>query len=73
MSQHSSVRSEWGLSCPQCRSDAHLEVQLATLARLTAEGTCEFGDGLSDSDSYMRCDACGFDGWVSQFETEVLS
>lgn len=71
MTEPSSVRSEWGLCCPHCQSDASLEVQLATLARLSAEGTCDFGDALWDSDSYMRCDACGFDGCVSQFEMEV--
>ncbi len=30
----STVREEWGLACQKCGSDAHLEVQLATMAKI---------------------------------------
>ena len=45
------VRSEWGLACPKCGSDARIEVELLCWASLSVDGTdthhYQFGVGAS--------------------------
>ncbi len=64
----STVREEWGLACPKCRRDDRLQVELTTMADLTAYGTEPFGDQQWDRRSHMRCDACGHSGKVARFQ-----
>jgi DNA-directed RNA polymerase subunit RPC12/RpoP len=66
----STVREEWGLSCPKCGSDERLEVELTTMAKLTPDGTDPIGDQLWDETSYTRCDACGHDGKLARFHLD---
>ena len=67
MSDNFTVREEWGLACPKCGSDDHLQVQLTTMADLTSYGTEPFGDHTWNENSHMRCFACGHNGKVAGF------
>jgi uncharacterized Zn finger protein len=66
------VRKEWGLACPNCGSDEHLEVELATMARLTPDGPePPLREHYWDEGSYMRCEACGTIGYVKSFRAAM--
>lgn len=66
------VRIEWGLACPKCQSDEHLQVQLVTMADLTPDGTEPGGDQEWTPRSFMRCAACGYEGRVSSFDVDEV-
>ncbi len=69
----STVREIWGYACPNCKSDEHLQVELTTMADLTADGTDPFGDQHWHGESYMQCKACDHSGIVNSFHAGVLS
>lgn len=70
------VREAWGLQCPKCRSDEHIEIQLKCWAVLTADGTDP--DAASSSEHYhywdkqspCRCDVCNHHATVEDFSTD---
>lgn len=63
------VRSEWNLACPGCKSDEHLRVSIKTWAALTVDGTEPVGDHEWDHDSPMHCVSCNWTG--TGWEAEV--
>lgn len=67
------VRDEWGLACPGCGSDEHLQVELSIMAKLTPDYTDTVSDDhIWDQTSYMRCENCGHDGHVSDFTIDEV-
>lgn len=68
-----SVRAEWNMSCPTCKTDDRLDIQVHVLARLTADGTdtdaASDGSHEWDSESRITCEACGWAGIVREAET----
>lgn len=64
----STVREEWGLACPTCRSDEHLAISIKTWAALSAEGTDAHHDiHWWNDESSCRCEACGYASLVFSF------
>jgi hypothetical protein len=72
----STVRDEWGIACPKCKSDEHIEIECSIMVRLTQDGTDdEGGDRIWDETSYTRCDNCSHQGKLARFyvDDEVRS
>lgn len=64
------VRSEFGLACPQCGRDDDLRICLRSWAAITPEGTECDGDHHWDNKSGCICDHCNHSGTVSDFQVE---
>ena len=66
------VRAEWGLACPSCGSDEHIEIELACWALLSPDGTdtdaASEGNHYWDEHSACRCEACSATGTVESFQ-----
>jgi hypothetical protein len=65
-----SVRSIFGLCCPQCNSDQHLQIQVSTMADLSADGSEPTGDQEWQKDSFIRCRSCNHTGTVKDFTVQ---
>ena len=62
------VASEWGMRCPNCLSDSHLDIALTVFARLCVDGTdIDNQDHEWSPRSFCRCYACAASGRVSDF------
>jgi len=61
------VRDTFGMACPSCGSDAHLQLNITVWANLSADGTEPFGDHHWDDASLCRCHACAHSGNVAAF------
>lgn len=64
--------NSWGLRCPACHSTDDIDIAATVWVRLCPDGTdpdlARCGDHeWSDADP-AKCNACGFDGRVRQFE-----
>ena len=62
-----SVRDTFGLACPACQSDQSLQVQVTTMADLSADGSEPTGDREWQDNSFIRCRACNHTGTVKDF------
>ena len=62
-----SVRETFGLCCSNCGSDESLQVQVSTMADLSADGSEPTGDQEWQEDSFIHCRACGHTGTVKNF------
>ena len=66
------VRAAWGLECPRCKSDQHIEIELRCWAALSADGTdtdgANDGNHYWDENSACRCDACNAEATVKDFQ-----
>ncbi len=62
-----SVRSTFGLCCPQCGGDQYLQIQVTTMADLSPDGSEPTGDQEWQEDSFIRCRACNHTGTVKNF------
>jgi hypothetical protein len=62
-----SVREIHQLACPGCGSDESLQVQITTMADLSADGTEPTGDHEWQDGSFIRCRACHQTGTVKDF------
>ena len=65
--QPDTVASVWGLRCPHCRKDDHLEIKVICWATLGVDGTNSSGDHDWDDDSGCICAACDLVGSVAGF------
>jgi hypothetical protein len=63
----STVREQWGLACPACKSDEYLQVQVTVMADLSVEGSDPCSDQEWDDDSFIRCRSCSHTGTVKSF------
>lgn len=61
------VRSLFGLCCPSCGSDEHLQVMIEAWADLSIDGTDPFSDHAWDQYSGCRCANCDHHGAVEGF------
>lgn len=64
------VRTEWNLACPGCKSDESLHVSVTVRAALTLDGTEPVGDHEWDDRSTLQCTACAWLGTVGEAEVE---
>lgn len=66
------VRENWNKACPKCGRDDQIEVVAHVMLRLKRDGTDadEASDRSHewDDDSKARCDACGYEGVINNFE-----
>jgi hypothetical protein len=69
----STVRKHWGLACPNCQSDEHLQIAITAIAHLSCDGTEPEGDHEWDKDSYIRCGHCAHDGTVRDFRVNEVT
>ena len=70
-----SVREEWGMTCPTCDRDDNLLISAIVTVSLTPNGTIETeGSSWSghewDNDCSCSCGHCGHYGQVKHFKTE---
>ena len=72
MSQPTDLRDVFKLGCPACGQANELVIMIATLSRVTPEGSEPEGDHEWDQASYCRCPECGHDGNVADF-TQTIS
>lgn len=70
--ENPTVASEFGICCPNCGSDEHMQVEIKTLADLSADGTDPGPEHEWDDDSYIRCDGCEWQGTVGQCRAEAM-
>lgn len=68
-----SVRDTFGLACPVCRSDESLQVQVTTMADLSADGSESVGDQEWQDSSFIRCRACNHTGIVKDFTVREVA
>lgn len=68
-----SVYLEWGMMCPFCNRDDHLQIETNSMAHLRPDGTEMFGDTEWHEDSYCSCAFCNCSGKVSAFSPKVDS
>ena len=62
------VAEAWDISCPRCRRDEHIEVQLTVWASPTPDGTdIEAQDHEWNPRSFARCTLCNHSGQVAHF------
>jgi hypothetical protein len=62
------VAEAWDISCPRCRRDECIEVQLTVWAVLTPDGTdIEAQDHEWHPTSQARCSCCGHYAQVAHF------
>ncbi|MBC6714776.1 hypothetical protein H9Q09_01070 [Aurantimonas sp. DM33-3] len=67
-----SIRSQWGMACPQCGKDHGIQIVCLTTVQLTTDGTEEVHGGHEwTNESAASCDLCQFDGEVKHFKTKV--
>ena len=61
-----------GIRCPSCGSEGPFIIQVTQQVRMYDEGTEECGSDIQWGDaSYMRCEACDFDGTAADFSGEL--
>jgi len=66
-----SVFEIWGMRCPQCGDDSHINLVARVTVRLTPDGTVALdGDHEWDSDSSAICAACDHVGTVKNFTVQ---
>lgn len=61
------LRTVFGLACPQCGNADKLEITIICTAELTIDGTEALGDHDWDDGSRCRCPDCGAGGLVGDF------
>ncbi|MEJ6846808.1 hypothetical protein V3589_11385 [Sinorhizobium fredii] len=65
-----SVKDEWGVICPFCKTDEGLDIQALVWVRLCDDGTdtdnAQSGDHEWDEHSACACVTCGWQGTVKQ-------
>ena len=62
------VAEAWDMTCPRCRRDEHIEVELTVWASLTADGTdIEAQDHEWNPRSLARCTHCDHSARVAHF------
>jgi hypothetical protein len=67
----STVRKEWNMACPDCKTDYLLIVTYTSEALLTPDGTDDDEGSCDrewDDQSPIRCDECGWSGKVEDAE-----
>ena len=65
-----SVKEQYNMKCPECDRDDALQVEITVMADLSDEGTEPAGDHEWDSDSFCRCNECGWSGKVKDAQAE---
>lgn len=66
----SSVRDDWEMECPKCRSDSKIMILASTWVALTFDGTEDMGGHEWDEDSSCMCQSCGHRGTVFNFQLQ---
>jgi hypothetical protein len=60
-----------GIRCPSCGSEGPFIIEVTQQVRMYDEGSEECGsDTQWEDESYMRCEACDFDGTASDFKEQ---
>jgi hypothetical protein len=60
-----------GIRCPSCGSEGPFIIEVIQQVRMYDEGSEEAGGDIHwDSESYMRCEACDFDGTAADFKKQ---
>jgi hypothetical protein len=67
------VASEYDIRCPGCGSDEHMQVEIKTLADLSPDGTDPGPEHGWNEFSYIRCDACAWEGKVHQCAADAIA
>lgn len=61
------LRTEYGLTCPDCGCADSLTIDISCSAQLTVDGTTTLGDHYWDDTSSCFCDECGLNDTVGGF------
>lgn len=67
------VATEFDICCPGCGEDHSMQVNITALANLSVDGTEPTGDHEWDDSSFIRCDACGWEGRVHQCRAAAIA
>ena len=60
------VREEWGMACPKCKSDENLRIEVMMTVQLYHDGTQIIdGDHEWGRSSPCRCAECDWEGTVA--------
>ncbi|MEQ1731911.1 MAG: hypothetical protein ABL982_26350 [Vicinamibacterales bacterium] len=62
-----SLREIFALACPKCGQDDALDIQIACMSQITADGSEPYGDHDWDGASYCSCPECGYSSDVADF------